>query len=260
MFLAERENVHEKVDVTFIELQEKIKQLSRAKQLKDDFIADLSHEIRTMLTNVIGFAELLLAGSSAGDLSPAQKEYVNFILESGRQIHSLVNDVIDLAKIEAGKLELKLDEISIEKVVDDCVGIFQERVTQKSISLHKSIRGGIRKIKADPLRLKQVINNLLANAIRFTPPGGQIGINTSLENHHLQVTIWDTGMGVPPEYQECIFIPFEQGCHSLAGNEAGCGLGLAIARRLVEQHGGKIWVESRSERGSHFCFTIPVHL
>lgn len=250
---------HEKVNLIFIELQKKIENLSRAKQSKDDFIANLSHEIRTLLTNIIGFAELLLNSSSAGDLSPAQKEYINFILESGRQIHSLVNDVIDLAKIEAGKMELKLDEISIEKIIDNCVNIFQERVNQKGISLRKNIHGKLRKIKADPLRLKQVINNLLANAIRFTPPGGQIEINALQENHHLQITIWDTGVGVPPEYQECIFIPFEQGCHSLAGNETGCGLGLAIARKLVEKHGGKIWVESQQGKGSHFCFALPIH-
>jgi len=232
--------------------------LRKNNRLKNEFIGNLSHEVRTLLTNIIGFAELLLDNSRAGDLNPIQREYVTFILESGRQIRSLMNDAIDLAKIEAGKLELKHEEIFIENIIDSSVQIFQEQLTNKGIFLSKKIPGKTIKIKADPLRLKQVVNNLLANAVRHTPPEGKIGIDARRESSCLQVTVWDTGTGIPPEQQKRIFIPFEQGFHSFSASETGSGLGLAIVKTLVEKHGGKIWVESQPGWGSRFSFTIPI--
>lgn len=240
------------------ELEEKNRNLTRANRFKDEFLANVSHELRTPLTNIIGFAELLLSGPGTQAMNTKQREYVECILESGRQMLALVNDLLDLAKIEAGKMEFHLQELAPAEVVGCCLKMFYEQARRQQIQLSCNIEPETGRVYADPRRFNQVLCNLIANAIRFTPANGRVGVDCRREDGYLRVTIWDTGTGIPEECRERIFQPFEQAYHSLAANELGTGLGLALAKSIVEKHGGYIWVESEPGQGSRFHFTLPI--
>ncbi|MFZ3063063.1 MAG: PAS domain S-box protein [Actinomycetota bacterium] len=230
------------------------KQASRA---KSDFLANMSHELRTPLNAIIGFSELLL-DQRPGKLSKVQREYAQFIHESGRHLHSLINDVLDLSKVEAGKMELELSRVNLTDLLNGSLSMIQEKALKHGIALSLKADKKIKTIQADERKLKQIIFNLLSNAVKFTLDGGKLGLEAKTNKKAVKITVWDTGIGIAPEDQERIFGEFQQVDSSFSRNYEGTGLGLALTKKLVELHGGKIWVESKLGKGSRFTFSIPI--
>jgi|GEM_PF-783668 len=238
------------------ELREKNIQLERATRSKSEFLARMSHELRTPLNAVIGFSEVLAEGIFGG-LNAKQKEYVRDILTSGRHLLNLINDILDLSKIEAGKIDFQPVAVNPVLPLRESLAFLMPDVQSKQLNLEIGIQYDENTVKADPERLKQIFTNLLSNAVKFTPAGGRIKICSVPFGKDLRISIADTGIGIPPEIQTEIFEEFKQGKH-LHRDQKGTGLGLAITRRLVEMHGGRIWVESEPGRGSTFTFTLPM--
>ena len=240
----------------FRELEVKGTELEIANRHKSEFLANMSHELRTPLNAVIGFSEVLLE-RMFGELNDKQDEYLQDILASGRHLLSLINDILDLSKIEAGRMELELTEFDLPQAVDNALTLVRERANRRGIALDHAIEEGVGPFRGDERKIKQVLLNLLSNAVKFTPEGGRIGVRATLDNGNVQIAVTDTGVGIAPEDHEAVFEEFRQ-----VGDEAkkreGTGLGLALARRFVELHGGKIWVESELGHGSTFTFTLPV--
>jgi signal transduction histidine kinase len=245
-----------------------------ANRAKSTFLANINHELRTPLTAILGFSEMLQE-KHFGPLTPKQEEYVNDIVDSGRHLLSLVNDLLDMAKIEADRMDLHPSEFALSPLLDHSLMMVQERCMQRSIRLTLDLPEGIRAmtVTADERMLKQVLFNLLSNAAKFTPNGGQICVSANLfaecgtqnadsgknPQTAIEISVSDTGMGIAREHQAIIFDAFRQVQNHMMGNASGTGLGLWLSRRLVELHGGRIWVESEGEgKGSTFRFTLPV--
>ncbi|MDH3600866.1 MAG: ATP-binding protein [Candidatus Tectomicrobia bacterium] len=227
-----------------------------ASQAKSEFLANMSHELRTPLNAIIGFSEVLL-DKMFGDLNDKQEEYLHDIFTSGQHLLSLINDILDLAKIESGKIELEPSRFNFRELVDGSLVMVRERAQSHDMSLSIEIADGIDAIVGDERKVKQILFNLLSNAVKFTPDGGQVGITAHTEGPEIQVAVWDTGIGIAPEDQGRIFEEFQQVGSGLTAKAEGTGLGLALTRKLVELHGGTISVESVPERGSTFTFTLP---
>jgi signal transduction histidine kinase len=192
-----------------------------------------------------------------GELNERQLAYVKDVLEAGRHLLSLINDVLDLAKIEAGRMELDLSQVALPVVLDSAVTLHAERAGREGIRLSLQTEPGEITITADERRLRQVVLNLVSNAVKFTPPDGRIDISARRRNDHVEVAVTDTGPGIAAGDLERIFEEFEQ---TADGRQAeGTGLGLPLSRRLVELHGGRLWAESEPGRGSTFRLTLPVH-
>jgi signal transduction histidine kinase len=236
------------------EVEDKGQQLELASKNKSEFLANMSHELRTPLNSIIGFSELLL-DEMVGDLTPRQNEYVRDILSSGRHQLTLINDVLDLSKVEAGRLELERSSFSVSLMVSDAVAFVRARATQRHISLSERIEPNLGEIDADERKLRQVLVNLLANAVKFTPDGGHVSVVATRMNGEVTITVSDTGAGIGPADMDRIFKEFGQTA-SARGHE-GTGLGLALAKRIIELHGGRIWAESALGRGSTFTFALP---
>ncbi|SMB89650.1 Signal transduction histidine kinase [Thermanaeromonas toyohensis ToBE] len=267
----------EKQNIELLEKEEKlrkaVRELYAASQMKSEFLANMSHELRTPLNAIIGFAQVL-KGQYYGALNEKQSTYVNYILTSGQHLLSLINDVLDLSKIEAGKLELELSTFSLRKLLENSLIMVKEKAAKHNLKLSLEIEPDLPDITADERKLKQIMYNLLSNAVKFTPDGGSITIRARRFKEigetaeKIEVSVADTGIGIAPEDQERIFEPFTQARmreESVEGNtpyvrqHEGTGLGLALVRRLVELHGGRVWVESPGlGRGSTFYFTLPV--
>ncbi|MBI5568845.1 MAG: AAA family ATPase [Desulfomonile tiedjei] len=246
------------VDVT--DLEEARKHAEQASQAKGDFLANMSHELRTPLNAIIGFSEIL-EDKLYGGLNEKQSIYVRHVLTSGRHLLQLINDILDLTKVESGKVELEVSSIDIKKVLESILVMIRPTALGRSLSLHLSIAEDLQdvEIQADEMKLKQILFNLLANAVKFTPEGGAIGVEARKMGHELAVSVSDTGVGIKPEDRDRIFRMFEQVDSSLGRRQQGTGLGLALARKMVELHGGRIEVESAGEhRGSRFTFVIPL--
>jgi two-component system, NtrC family, sensor kinase len=241
--------------VAMNEIDEKNRQLELASRHKSEFLANMSHELRTPLNAIIGFSELLLE-KMVGTLTPKQSEYVRDILASGKHQLALINDVLDLAKVEAGRIELERSMFPVSKAVIDAVTLVRARATQRGIALNEQIDPQLGHVEADQRKVKQVLVNLLSNAVKFTPSGGRVGVRAYRENGEVAIAVSDTGPGIAPDEMRLIFREFGQTA-SARGHE-GTGLGLALAKRIVELHGGRIWVESEAGRGSTFTFTLPV--
>jgi signal transduction histidine kinase len=240
----------------FNETRDKTRQLEAANRHKDEFLASVSHELRTPLNAVIGFSEVLLE-RMFGDLNGKQEEYLGDILASGRHLLSLINDILDLAKIEAGRMELAVERFDVAQAIDSTVALVRERATKKSLVLDARIPPDLGEIEADMRKVKQVLINLLGNAVKFTPDGGRIGIQARRLADTVEIAVADTGIGIAAEDQQAVFEEFRQVGDAKQRRE-GTGLGLALARRFVELHGGRIWVESKMGAGSTFTFTVPV--
>jgi PAS domain S-box-containing protein len=235
-------------------------QAEAANRAKSDFLANMSHELRTPLNAIIGFSEIL-EDEKLGPLVEAQKRSVSNILTSGRHLLALINDILDLAKVEAGKMELDLSVIGIGPLVHESLVLIQEKAMKHSIRLRTEIEDCIAELKmqADARKLKQILYNLLSNAAKFTPDGGEITIGAKCEEDLLLVFVRDTGIGIAPDQLERVFGEFEQIDSGYSRSQQGTGLGLALTRRFVELHGGRIWAESEGEgKGSTFTFTIPI--
>jgi len=239
--------------------RELLESIKRANALKDQFLANVSHELRTPLNSIIGFSELLKE-QVVGPLNEKQLQYVQNILQSGEHLLSLINDILDLSKVEAGTLEVESVPINLKEVLQWALFMQRERAKRHNISLNLDMDEGIGIVKTDPTRLKQVLFNLLSNAVKFTPDGGSVMVKAEKLNGEIQISVSDTGIGIPREKIEEIFKPFVQLDSSLSRQYEGTGLGLALTRRLVELLGGRIWVESQLGKGSTFHFTIPVEL
>ncbi|HEX9868237.1 MAG TPA: response regulator [Candidatus Tectomicrobia bacterium] len=241
------------------ELGRLYRQLEAANRHKSEFLASMSHELRTPLNAIIGFSEVLLE-RLFGELTAKQEEYLGDILDSGRHLLSLINDILDLSKVEAGRMELELSRFSLPEVLEIGLTMVRERANHHGIALNLEVAPALDVIEADERKVKQVVFNLLSNAVKFTPDGGQVGITAGLDGDGVRITVWDTGIGIAPEDQERVFEEFQQvGARDGQGQE-GTGLGLALVRRFVELHGGRLSVESAIGQGSRFTFTLPVRI
>src|SRR5262245_43062083 len=212
-------------------------------------------ELRTPLNAVIGFTEVLLE-RYFGDLNAKQEDYLRDILSSGQHLLSLINDILDLSKIEAGRMDLELAEFDLPAAIDDALLLMRERAGRRGIALERQVDGRLGEIRADQRKVKQVLLNLLSNAVKFTPEGGRIDVRAAPVNGSVEVSVSDTGVGIAPEDQEAVFAEFRQVGVS-ATKQEGTGLGLTLCRKFVELHGGRIWVKSQERVGSTFTFTIP---
>jgi signal transduction histidine kinase len=284
--------LYEQIKSFNVRLEEKVKErtleLEAANKVKSDFLASVSHELRTPLTAIIGFSQVLI-NQHFGTLNQNQEEYVRDILESGERLHSLINDVLDLSNIEAGKVELELSQVKVSELLQNSLIMIKQKSLEHGISTDLQIpqKLGDLQIKADERKLKQVMFNLLSNAVKFTPDNGSIRVEANLISDfdeylssqdtktqrklknsqssiiNLQssilISVADTGIGIAPEDQEKIFDEFHQVRSGISDKTPGTGLGLSLTKRLVEMHGGRIWVESEGEgKGARFGFVLPV--
>jgi signal transduction histidine kinase len=240
----------------FLEIADKSEQLEAASRHKSEFLANMSHELRTPLNAIIGFSEVLMQ-RMFGELNTKQEEYLKDIYESGRHLLSLINDILDLSKIEAGRMELELTEFDLPTAIESAMTLVRERATRRGIALQKTLDGRVGPIRADERKVRQVVLNFLSNAIKFTPEGGRIEVRAVPVDGSVEVSVADTGVGIAPEDQEAVFEEFRQ-VGSSAAKQEGTGLGLALCRKFVELHGGTIWVTSAVGAGSTFTFTLPV--
>jgi signal transduction histidine kinase len=239
------------------ELQARTRELEVASQHKSEFLANMSHELRTPLNAVIGFSEVLTE-RMFGELNEKQDEYLKDIYASGQHLLSLINDILDLSKIEAGRMELELADFHLPQAIENALVLVRERALRRGIALEQSIDPTLGEMRGDERKVKQVLLNLLSNAIKFTPEGGRIGVQALSRDAFVEVSVSDTGVGIAPADQEAIFEEFRQ-VGTAAKKVEGTGLGLTLSRKFVELHGGRIWVESQLGTGSTFTFTLPTH-
>ena len=231
-----------------------------ADSVKSRLVTSLSHELRTPLNSIIGFSEVL-ENQFYGDLNRKQLEFIELIRSSGRHLLNLINDILDLAKVESGKSELHLSKVNIKELLKHGLGMIEQEAARHRLALYLHVDGELEDmgILADDLKLKQIVLNLLSNAVKFTPDGGSIRVQAVKEADELTVTVSDSGIGVRPEDQQRIFDRFEQVGSPAIRKQGGSGLGLALSKALVELHGGRISMESEGEgKGSTFRFVIPV--
>jgi signal transduction histidine kinase len=278
MFAKQREKV--------VEAKKRAETMNRA---KSEFLANMSHELRTPLNHIIGFTELV-AGKKVGDLNETQKDYLDDVLQSSQHLLSLINDILDLAKIESGKTELSFKEISPERLLEGSLHMFREKALKQGIDLSLQVNGIPKAIRADERKFKQIIYNLLSNAVKFTPDGGEVTlqarevdclvrrgrrrddpdafriIDSEIKSSDIdgtmrciEVSVTDTGIGIAPENLKRVFNSFEQVDSSGSRVYQGTGLGLSLVRQLVEMHGGRVYAESEgTEKGSTFRFLLPM--
>jgi signal transduction histidine kinase len=238
------------------ELEVKGRELEAASRHKSEFLANMSHELRTPLNAIIGFSEVLNE-RMFGELNEKQDEYLKDINASGQHLLSLINDILDLSKIEAGRMELELTDFNLPATLDNALTLVRERAGRRGIALGLTVDERLEQIRADERKVRQVVLNLLSNAIKFTPEGGRIEVRAVPLDGIVEISVSDTGVGIAPEDQEAIFEEFKQ-VGTAAKKVEGTGLGLALSRKFVELHGGRIWVESHTGAGSTFTFTIPM--
>jgi GAF domain-containing protein len=241
----------------FREIEEKSQQIEAANQHKSEFLANMSHELRTPLNAIIGFSEVL-GERLFGDLNEKQAEYTEDILSSGRHLLSLINEILDLSKVEAGRMELEIAPFDLPLAIDNARTFVRERATKHGITLDVSVDERLGDFVGDERKIKQILLNLLSNAVKFTPEGGRIGIDARQTDGSVEISVSDNGVGIAPEDQPKIFEEFRQVGTDYAHKIQGTGLGLTLAKKFVELHGGKIWVESEVGKGSTFIFTLPI--
>jgi signal transduction histidine kinase len=242
----------------FSEIGQKSQQLEVASQHKSQFLANMSHELRTPLNAVLGYTELIL-DSIYGEVPEKARTTLERIQSNGRHLLGLINDVLDLSKIEAGQLTLSLADYSIKGVVHNVYGAVESLATSKNLALKVELPKDLPPAHGDERRLTQVLLNLVGNAIKFTDTG-EVAIRTSVANGSFTVAVHDTGPGIAERDQGKIFEEFQQADSSITKQKGGTGLGLAIAKRIIEMHGGRLWVESELGHGSTFAFTVPVNV
>ncbi len=230
-----------------------------ANKAKSEFLANMSHELRTPLNSIIGFSEMLLT-LNFGPLNERQLRYVSNISTSGNHLLKLINDILDLSKVEAGKMELHLENISISSSVSEVKALLVPLASKKNIQILNMVDEGLTTIKADRTKFKQILYNLMDNAIKFTPEGGHVTVDARIAGVGVEITVKDTGIGMSEEEARKVFHPFIQLENTEFREQAGTGLGLSLVKKFVEMHGGRVWVESGSGEGSRFIFTISFNL
>ena len=241
----------------FRRLEQQSAELAVASRHKSEFLASMSHELRTPLNAIIGFSEVLL-DRMFGDLNDRQAEYLGDIHDSGRHLLALLNDILDLSKVEAGQMVLEPGPVDLSTLLRSTLGLVRERAARSALTLRLEDGDDLPVAEADELRIRQVVLNLLTNAVKFTPPGGTVTVRVDRRDTEVEISVQDTGVGIPPADRERIFESFQQGERVTSAQE-GTGLGLTLSRRIVELHGGRLWVESEEGKGSTFHFTLPVH-
>ena len=240
----------------FREIADKSAQLEAASRHKSEFLANMSHELRTPLNAIIGFSEVLV-NRMFGELNEKQDEYLKDIFASGQHLLSLINDILDLSKIEAGRMELELADFDLPSAIDNALIVVRERASRREITLGHSVDERLGPIRGDERKVKQVLLNLLSNALKFTPEGGRIDVSAAEHDGVAEIAVTDTGVGIAPEDQEAVFEEFRQ-VGTADKKVEGTGLGLALSRKFIELHGGKIRVKSQVGHGSTFTFTLPM--
>ena len=253
-------------------LAESKKEAEKANKAKSEFLANMSHELRTPLNHIIGFNELVLS-KSFGELNATQEEYLSDVHQSSKHLLSLINDILDISKVEAGKLETKLCDVDLKTLLENSLTMIKEKALKHSIHLKLDTDGIPDIISADERKLKQIMYNLLSNAVKFTPNSGQVSVTATIckDNGNdesddsdrarsaIIISVSDTGIGLNPRDLDRIFSPFEQVESSASRKFHGTGLGLSLTKSIVDLHGGKIWAESNGEgKGATFRFTIPI--
>jgi signal transduction histidine kinase len=241
----------------FREIEEKGSQLGVANRHKSEFLANMSHELRTPLNAVIGFSEVLLE-RMFGDINDKQEEYLRDIYTSGKHLLSLINDILDLSKVEAGRMELELTTFSLPMAIDNALTLVRTRAENHGIALDVDVDERLGDFVGDERKFKQILLNLLSNAVKFTPEGGRVGVHATLAGGTVEISVSDTGIGIAEEDQARIFEEFQQAGPDHAGKREGTGLGLTLTRKFVELHGGSIWVKSQVGQGATFTFAFPV--
>jgi signal transduction histidine kinase len=241
----------------FHEIQEKSAQLEVANRHKSEFLANMSHELRTPLNAIIGFSEVL-SERMFGEVNEKQLEYLKDIHESGRHLLSLINDILDLSKIEAGRMELEVSTFDLPGALSNAMTLVRERAQRHGIQLAMEVDGELGEFSGDERKFKQIMLNLLSNAVKFTPDGGKVDVRARKENGRVEVAVRDTGIGIAPADQLLVFEEFRQVGRDRMRKAEGTGLGLALTKRFVELHGGAIRLESTPGRGSTFSFTLPL--
>ncbi|MHB8835639.1 MAG: ATP-binding protein [Candidatus Methylomirabilia bacterium] len=258
---GEIQNVNRELSALNRELELRRQEAEAANRTKSDFLANMSHELRTPLNAIIGFSDLMLRGM-AGPLAGDQKEYLGDIFSSGRHLLSLINDILDLSKVEAGKMELEPAAFDLTDLVVSSLSMFREKALKHGIRLEAQTAAGAAPVYGDERKIKQILFNLLSNALKFTPDGGSVSVRTAVVtgsgDDHVEIAVADTGIGMTPEEQEQLFQPFKQLGHHLTKRHEGTGLGLALCRKFVELHNGSITVESAPGRGSTFTVRLPL--
>ncbi|HEV2039256.1 MAG TPA: GAF domain-containing protein, partial [Casimicrobiaceae bacterium] len=240
----------------FNEIEDKSRQLEVANKHKSEFLANMSHELRTPLNAIIGFSEVLLE-KMFGEINAKQQDYLSDIHSSGRHLLALINDILDLSKIEAGRMELEPSDFDVPTALQNAMTLVRERAQRHGIALSLQIDPAVRELRADERKFKQILVNLLSNAVKFTPDGGRVALGARPVESGLEVSVSDTGIGIAPEDQEKVFEEFRQVGGDYKTKQEGTGLGLALARRFVELHGGVIGVQSELGKGATFTFIIP---
>jgi signal transduction histidine kinase len=229
--------------------------LETASRHKSEFLANLSHELRTPLNAILGFSEVL-AERLFGELNEKQAEYLKDIHASGQHLLSLINDILDLSKIEAGRMELELTDFSLPQTISDALALLREHAGRRRIALHQVVDQRLGQTRGDERKIKQVLLNLLSNALKFTPEGGRVDVRAGIVDGRAEIAVTDTGVGIAAEDQEAVFDAFRQ--VGTTGKTEGTGLGLALSRKFIELHGGRLLVKSQVGVGSTFIFTLPL--
>jgi PAS domain S-box-containing protein len=241
--------------ITNSELEIRNREVEKATRLKSNFLATMSHELRTPLNAIVGFADLL-ERQTAGPLTQKQERFVRHVKESSRHLLALIDGILDISKIEAGHVDLKFDSFPLSVAVDEVLSTLRPLAAAKDIHLTTDLSLELM-VHADHVRVKQILYNLLSNAIKFTPANGSVRLVASVSEEVAQISVIDTGTGIPPDEHDAIFETFHRYVSPTQEVYEGTGLGLSITKLLVEQHGGKIWVESQPDKGSEFHVTLP---
>ena len=241
----------------FREIEEKGRQLELANRHKSEFLSNMSHELRTPLNAIIGFSEVLLE-RMFGEMNEKQEDYLKDIHSSGQHLLSLINDILDLAKVEAGRMELNPTTFDLSAAIDNALTLIRERAMHHGIALATEIDSQLGELNADERKLKQILLNLLSNAVKFTPEGGRITVGARRLRDMVEIAVNDTGIGIAPKDQAAVFEEFKQVGRDYTRKAEGTGLGLALTRKLVELHGGVMRLESEPGKGSTFSFTLPL--
>ncbi len=238
------------------ELRGLYEELETVSRHKSEFLANMSHELRTPLNAIIGFSELLQQ-QSFGELNERQLRYVEDVRSAGHDLLVLINDILDLSKVEAGRMELELEDVSLRETLETGLTMHAERAARDGVALALRLEPDEISVRADERKIRQVVSNLLSNAVKLTPSGGRVDVVAQRTSTGVEVAVSDTGPGIAPEDQELIFEEFRQASAPSGRPAEGTGLGLPLARKLIELHGGRLWVESVLGEGSTFHFTLP---
>jgi two-component system CheB/CheR fusion protein len=256
--ITERREIENGLEKAHDELKELAAELKRTARVKSEFLANMSHELRTPLNSINGFSEVLY-DETFGSLNEKQRQYVNIVLTSGKHLLLLINQILDMAKVEAGKMKLALSILPMKSLLNDISMLVADMVSKKKIEMLLEIAEDLPNIEADELKVKEIIYNLLSNAVKFTPEGGKIGMRAKKTDSEIEVVVWDTGVGIAPENMEKIFEGFFRVDTPYSRVTEGTGLGLPLSKNLVELHGGKLSVESKGlNLGTSVRFTLPI--